>query len=188
MSIVSDSRCPSCAAAVRPDDAWCTLCYADLRAPEPQPEPEPQLVQDVVYDPLDASVFATTAGQALETASYSLPMGFATDTPQPMPAVDPNDPLGLGVAPAVPVQPQQNRDLAPPFVPQWSCAHCGGVQTYDDLTCHKCGKALLGDDSPSVPTLVKPGNKASKLTVIFGGMAAVTVVLLIISTVLGMLF
>jgi hypothetical protein len=36
----SDLRCPQCSAHVRPDAAWCTLCYADLRAaPEPPPEP-----------------------------------------------------------------------------------------------------------------------------------------------------
>jgi hypothetical protein len=38
---VEEPRCPRCAALVRPEAPWCTLCYADLRpAPEPEPEPE----------------------------------------------------------------------------------------------------------------------------------------------------
>lgn len=32
-------RCPACAAAVRPDAPWCTLCWLDLRAPAPAPVP-----------------------------------------------------------------------------------------------------------------------------------------------------
>lgn len=33
------ARCPSCAAAVRPDAPWCTQCWLDLRAPAPRPDP-----------------------------------------------------------------------------------------------------------------------------------------------------
>ena len=36
------TRCPACAATLRPDAPWCTLCYADLRpalAPAPAPAP-----------------------------------------------------------------------------------------------------------------------------------------------------
>jgi hypothetical protein len=35
------SRCPSCQAAVAPTAAWCSLCHADLRAPEPEADPAP---------------------------------------------------------------------------------------------------------------------------------------------------
>ena len=34
------TRCPACAATLRPDAPWCTLCYADLR-PAPAPAPTP---------------------------------------------------------------------------------------------------------------------------------------------------
>lgn len=39
------TRCPSCAAALRPGSPWCTLCYADLRPQpvEPPPPPPPVL-------------------------------------------------------------------------------------------------------------------------------------------------
>ena len=37
-------RCPSCGAAVRVGDPWCTLCYADLR-------PAPPVVEPVVESP-----------------------------------------------------------------------------------------------------------------------------------------
>jgi hypothetical protein len=37
-------RCPSCAARVRPEQDWCSLCHASLlpgRAPRPEPSPSP---------------------------------------------------------------------------------------------------------------------------------------------------
>lgn len=42
-----DTRCPSCAATLRPGAPWCTLCYADLR-PAPEPEPVPVLAPEPV--------------------------------------------------------------------------------------------------------------------------------------------
>lgn len=36
------TRCPACAATLRPDAPWCTLCYTDLR-PTPAPAPAPTL-------------------------------------------------------------------------------------------------------------------------------------------------
>jgi hypothetical protein len=34
--VIPHDRCPQCAALIRPEQAWCSLCHADLR---PQPEP-----------------------------------------------------------------------------------------------------------------------------------------------------
>ncbi len=45
--LLSATRCPRCAAALRPGAPWCTLCHLDLRPPEPEPPP-------VVFDPLTA--------------------------------------------------------------------------------------------------------------------------------------
>jgi len=51
------SRCPACAAALRPGAPWCTLCYADLRpAPETPAEPAPAPVRQPRFDPLTAPV------------------------------------------------------------------------------------------------------------------------------------
>jgi len=44
---VQTDRCPQCRGLVRPDAAWCTQCWTDLRpapAPEPEPLPEPVAV------------------------------------------------------------------------------------------------------------------------------------------------
>ncbi|MGI8537277.1 MAG: hypothetical protein ACR2K2_12480 [Mycobacteriales bacterium] len=37
----ADRRCPSCAAAVRPEAPWCTLCYTDLREEPASPALDP---------------------------------------------------------------------------------------------------------------------------------------------------
>ena len=46
---MTTDRCPGCAAAVTPGAPWCTLCYADLRAPATAPE----LVTTVPARPAD---------------------------------------------------------------------------------------------------------------------------------------
>ena len=48
------TRCPTCAAALRPGAPWCTLCYADLRTPVPEPDPPTPAAQDLRFDPLTA--------------------------------------------------------------------------------------------------------------------------------------
>ena len=35
------ARCPHCNATLAEGTSWCSLCFADLRAPEPEPEPTP---------------------------------------------------------------------------------------------------------------------------------------------------
>ena len=37
-----DSRCPRCAALIPRQAPWCTLCYADLRPPDPPAVPAPR--------------------------------------------------------------------------------------------------------------------------------------------------
>ncbi|MDX6275635.1 MAG: hypothetical protein QOJ92_2845 [Frankiales bacterium] len=159
---MSATRCPSCAAAVRVDDPWCTLCYADLRTPEPVLE-VPQPVLETV------------------PASESLTPAYSSASPE-LVHVDPADPLGAGVPQAA--AKQMSQGPAKPM-PRWACAACGQQNSYDDLTCATCGKALLGDDGPDLPALVRPGSKASKVGVIFGGMVAVMAVLLLVFFVVG---
>ena len=62
-------RCPSCGAAVRFGDPWCTLCYADLRPPAPPEPAEPTSPPPPAYtpapprgpDPLTAPLHAVTS-------------------------------------------------------------------------------------------------------------------------------
>ena len=59
---MEEPRCPRCAALVRPEAPWCTLCYADLRpAPEPEPAPTPASAR-----PVDEDVVAPVALAASE--------------------------------------------------------------------------------------------------------------------------
>ena len=72
------TRCPECAATLRPDAPWCTLCYADLR-PAPAPAPPPPPVARLApipaayaaldLDPLTAPLEALT-GRSAPVASW----------------------------------------------------------------------------------------------------------------------
>jgi hypothetical protein len=44
--VIPYDRCPQCAALIRPEQAWCSLCHADLRPP-PEPGIEAERVADV---------------------------------------------------------------------------------------------------------------------------------------------
>lgn len=59
------TRCPACAATLRPDAPWCTLCYADLRPPPAPPPPPPARLAPIPpayadLDPLTAPLDALT--------------------------------------------------------------------------------------------------------------------------------
>lgn len=61
----TEQRCPHCAALVRPDSPWCTLCYADLR-PAPQSaavSPSTGGEPAAAVSPSDAAI-QTDAGRA----------------------------------------------------------------------------------------------------------------------------
>jgi len=59
--VIPYERCPQCAALVRPEQAWCTLCHADLRPPadlEPDAEDRSGAAPEAegVWDPDDATL------------------------------------------------------------------------------------------------------------------------------------
>jgi hypothetical protein len=92
--------------------------------------------------------------------------------------VDPADPLGTAAPVGV-------GEPAPVTLPRWTCVSCGTSASYDELVCPTCGRALLADDTPALPTLVTPGSTASKAGVIFGGMAIVMAVLMALLFLIG---
>lgn len=57
----TDSRCPWCAAALRPGAPWCTLCYADLRPPESVQPPPPVRQPAQLPEPLQVAEPAPAA-------------------------------------------------------------------------------------------------------------------------------
>ena len=106
---MANERCPSCSAAVRSDDPWCTLCWTDLRpAPPPPPAPEP------AHQPV--AVVASPAHAAISVGG---------------PAVDPLTaplPVVLGEAPAAPAAPTAT----------WPCVECGAQNSLDLDRCGTC--------------------------------------------------
>jgi hypothetical protein len=147
------------------DDPWCTLCYTDLRAAT-APAPAQEL-QTVPAAPAPESSYSHLHDAA---PAHTAPAHTA-----PEPVVDPADPLGVGVPADEPAK----------SLPRWTCVACASQASYDELSCPTCGRALLADDSPPLPAIIRPGSAASKLGVIAGGMAAVMVVIMTVLFIVG---
>lgn len=117
---MANDRCPSCGAAVRAGDPWCTLCWTDLRPPPPAPEP-------VV--PAAPAAPAITAEQIVAPAVAALrsPGGGTT-------VVDPlSAPLAvvLGEAPAT-------EATTAAEAATWPCVECGARNALDADACSVC--------------------------------------------------
>ena len=133
-------RCPSCAAAVRKDADWCTLCYTDLRpapapvqrAPYPQPSAPPAYAApaaapataDALHAPYEHVLAAVYGGPAPQT-------GFVGAPPPPP------------IAPAAPADKSVG----------WPCSQCGELNDFERLSCSVCMAAFgagLGVSAPVV--------------------------------------
>ena len=132
-------RCPECGAAVRPGTPWCTLCYRDLREPEPQ--------QPVTVAPPGS---APPGGQVLAE-------------PAPVPAA-PAGPPGL-VAPSAPTAHAEHSPGTGTgtgtgnSTATWPCAGCGSAVSMDLDVCPSCGLTFLGGlhaaEQPRHPALAR---------------------------------
>ena len=124
------TRCPACAATLRPDAPWCTLCYADLR-PAPAPAPVPA--------PAPAPALAPAPARLAP-----IPAAYADLDLDPLTA--PLDPL---TAP---------RDaLAEKPVARWPCATCGAANDLTHSACAGCGAGFLaGLREAEGPLLERP--------------------------------
>lgn len=155
---MSDARCPACAAAVRPDDPWCTLCFADLR----QRERQAMVSAGVVHDQVQVS--------ATEPQHEPPPASGGVDLAPTAPVIDPADPLG-----------------SRPPLPRWTCPSCAATPTFDDLVCPTCGHAPLRDREAALPSLIRADGKNARVTIMLGGAAALTVVLVALFWLVGSL-
>jgi hypothetical protein len=77
--VLATTRCPRCAALVRPGQDWCTLCHTDLRpAPEPPAVPLSERHQEglsaEVADPDPLTTPDLAALGPVEQAGKSLPL------------------------------------------------------------------------------------------------------------------
>lgn len=137
---MGSDRCPSCAAAVRKDADWCTLCYTDLRsAPAPvqrAPYPHPSTPPARAAAPLAASVAAAASDALHAPYEHVLAAVYGGGAPSGLadaPAMDPSEP------PANPVG--------------WPCSQCGELNDFERLTCSACTApfgAALHSPSPAI--------------------------------------
>jgi uncharacterized OB-fold protein len=169
---MSDGRCRACGAAVAPNAAWCSLCFADLRLPTPEPVREPAAVAAVPTQP----AVATQPVAAEPVAAQPPPADLALA--EPTVEIDPADPLGLtGQAP-----------------PTWPCPRCGQSVAIELDACDACGAGFLSGaaatESVRLPVVgdVRSMSSSQRLLLAFGIAVAVTVVLVLLAFVGGHLF
>jgi hypothetical protein len=151
---------------------WCTLCFADLRQPQP-------VASGAVAVPAQASP-EPAAPAAPPVAPASPPVAPASP---PVPVPDPADPLG--VAALVSRPDAGERSLG------WPCTGCGETVSFDMTFCPECGSSFLPTEReavsfrlPWVGDMTKL-SKGEKLVVIFGGMALVTTVFFLLAMLVG---
>ena len=150
----TDQRCPHCAALVRADAAWCSLCYADLRPGAPSKDvPTPE---------------------AAAPSSTLPPAGT-------LPSAAPCSPLPpAGTLPSAGTT--ASADAAGPAsaVAGWPCQRCGGLVALTESACTHCGAGFLegGDDSDPVVRRLRGGlSNQAKAMIMVGGAALLLLVI-----------
>jgi len=182
---VDNSRCPRCAALVRPGSQWCTLCYADLR-----PAPAPALVVQPVAE----------QAPYLEHAAHADPAGGGFDPLTAPLALLEREPGRVAEVVAV-TGPAQGGDVRPagkhaaPAAEsnlRWPCATCGAMVPFDETSCPACGAGFLEnvDADTSLHRFGLRGGQISKQTkavIMIGGSFSLLVLLLGLMYLLGTL-
>ncbi len=119
---MQNDRCPKCAATVRKDADWCTLCYADLRpAPTPPPRTAP-----VAHVAAPAPAYAPTGSDLLDAAHELVAASVG----------------GADSAPSLPVD--SGRPAAAGKLVGWPCTACGEINAFEVAACGVCGAPFGG--------------------------------------------
>ena len=147
---------------------WCTLCYADLRAPAPAPAAQPAAPAPVVEPSLPA------AAQAAAPA----PLAAGIDLLDP--ALD---------APVVAARHAAGRAPA-----TWPCTACGAAVELEHDTCPVCTTPFLAGADPAasvdIPIVgaLRPltATKSSRVWLMIGGTVAVSIVLTVVLSLIGL--
>jgi hypothetical protein len=162
---VTTARCPACGASVLDGAPWCTLCYADLRAPAPAAAPEPAVQQP--------------AQPTASAAPAMLPVSGAVDLLDPAPALPAAVPNGAALGPAT--------------WPCSACSAAVGLEHDSCPQC--LTPFLAGADPAATVDLpllgsIRPltATKTSRAWVMVGGTIVVSIVLTIVISLLGLLF
>jgi hypothetical protein len=154
---MSDGRCRACGAAVAPNAAWCSLCFADLRPPAPEPVREPAAVAAVAQPTVPAQPLAAQPLAAQPLAAQPLaapPLAAQPLAAQPLaaPPVSPVDPTDVdaavdadSVAAPIAIDPADPLGLSVPAGPSptWPCPRCGHSVPIELDACNECGAGFL---------------------------------------------
>ena len=144
---------------------WCTLCFADLRQPQP----------------VAAAAVAAPAPAAVPAPVVPAPAPAAPVAQQADP-LDPATPVSVAAAPA------PERKLG------WPCTSCGETVSFDMTFCPDCGSSFLPSERETVsfrlPLVgdITRLSKGEKLVIIFGGMALITTVFFLLAFLVGSIF
>jgi hypothetical protein len=173
---VTTARCPACGAAVADGAPWCTLCYTDLRAPAVAPAPTVEV--DVV------------PAQPAPAASEPLAEASRPAVASPRSSLDVLDVLDPILDAPVTVAADAPRGPA-----TWPCGGCGAAVDLDRDACPQCGTPFLFGVDPVVTVdlpLVGPirpldVSKSSRVWLMIGGGLALSLVLTLVLSLIGLL-
>jgi hypothetical protein len=162
---VTTARCPACGASTVDGAPWCTLCYADLRAPAPAPAAEP-------VAPVQAAT-AVPEGSAPAAAAASAAVDLLD------PALDAKVTIAAHAAHG-PVT--------------WPCTGCGAAVALEHDSCPTCLTPFLAGadpvaavDLPLIGTF-RPltASKSSRVWLMVGGTVVVSLVLTLVLALVGL--
>ena len=164
---MTTARCPACGASTVDGAPWCTLCYADLRAPAPAPAAE-QAVQVPVPTSAPQSAVAPAASAPPTTLDV---LDHALDAPVSVAADAPRGPA------------------------TWPCSACGTEVPLADDKCPRCETPFLAGAQPDLeldlPLIGSLGpltaSKSSRMWLMVGGTLVLTALLVLGLTLVGLL-
>ena len=136
------TRCPACDAALPEGAPWCTLCFTDLRPPEPEPQPElapePEFVPEAAFAP-EPALAELVAVPAAAAALDPLGAGYV-------------EPERLEPGRAVDVLTDENSTDGDSTDERlsWPCVTCDRRVPLELPACPTCGSSFLGTEHQSV--------------------------------------
>ena len=170
-------RCPHCAALVRSGAPWCTLCYADLRPPQPVAEPAAAGL-DPLTAPLALLEKVVAPGIAHHGAAYvaAEPDSAVTEVAA--------EPLAQAAAARA-----TTADAAASGV-SWPCRRCGAGVAFDEPACTSCGAPFLEHDATGDPVLRRlgPVSTPARAAIMIGGGLGLVALFLGLMYIVGAVF
>ena len=169
---MTTARCPACGASVLDGAPWCTLCYADLRAPAPAAAAEPAV--------LAPAAEPTQPAAAHGAATVPAPSSPAAGLDLLDPALD------------APVTAARHAAVRAPAT--WPCTACGAAVELEHDSCPVCTTPFLAGADPAaavdLPLVgsLRPltATRSSRVWLMIGGTVAVSIVLTVVLSLIGL--